>query len=468
MKQFENIIENFRNCNILIVGDIMLDEYIFGETSRINSEAPVPIVNVEKTEYRLGGAANVANNIISLGGKCILIGQVGNDENKKLLKKELINKNIKNLLIENQSYKTIKKTRIISQNQQLIRIDHETPQKITNQDVDNILQFIKDKKFDLILVSDYNKGFITPYLMQELKLVNKKIIADFKPQNINLFNNIFAIKINQREAEAITNKIEVYEIIDKLYEITNSNIILTYGKKGSYLFEKEAKQKYYLPSRAKEVYDVSGAGDTYIATLSLAIVSNTNLYESAVLANEASAIVISKMGTSTLSPLELKKSLNMQNNKIKSLEEIKKVISELKKENKKIVFTNGCFDILHVGHTKLLNEAKSFGDILILGLNTDDSIKKIKGPNRPINNQEDRAEVLSNIESVDYITFFDEEKPINLIKELIPNIIVKGSDYKEEEVVGADIVKKHGGEVKLVKLLEGKSTTDIINKTKNS
>src|SRR3989344_521712 len=466
MKQFENIIENFKNCNILVVGDIMLDEYIFGETSRINPEAPVPIVNVEKTEYRLGGAANVANNIISLGGKCTLIGQVGNDENKKLLEKELINKNIENFLIENKIYQTIKKTRIISQNQQLIRIDHETPKKITNQDVDTILQFIKDKKFDLIIISDYNKGFITPYLVEQLKSLNKKIIADFKPPNINLFNNIFAIKINLKEAEIITNKKEIDKIIKKLYEITNSNVILTCGKMGAYLFEKDKKQQHYLPSKAKEVYDVSGAGDTYIATLYLAISSNTNLYESIVLANEATGIVIGKMGTSTLSPLELKKSLNLQNNKIKDLSEIKKLIEELKNQGKKIVFTNGCFDILHVGHIKLLNEAKSYGNILILGLNTDNSIKKIKGPNRPINNQNDRAEVLANLECIDYIVLFDEEKPINLIKEILPNIIVKGSDYKESEVVGVDIIKKHGGEIKLIKLLEGKSTTDIINKTK--
>jgi len=301
----KKIIENFKNCNILVIGDIMLDKYIFGSTSRINPEAPVPIVNVEKIEHRLGGAANVANNITSLGGKCTLIGQAGNDETKDLLEKELIKKNINYFFIK--TNKTIKKTRIISQNQHLIRIDHENNKKISDEDSNNIINFIKNKSFDLIVISDYNKGFITPYLMEQLKSLNKKIIADFKPQNIDLFKNIFVISPNLKEAETITNEIKIEKILQKLSKKTNSNIILTCGEKGAYLFEKEKKQQYYLPSKAKEVYDVSGAGDTFIATVALSIATNTNLYESVILGNEAAGIVVGKLGTATLSSSELKK-----------------------------------------------------------------------------------------------------------------------------------------------------------------
>jgi len=458
------IIDKFQKCNILVIGDIILDKYIFGDTSRINPEAPVPIVKVEKVEHRLGGAANVANNITSLDGNCTLIGQVGNDENKKILEKELIKNNINHFFIENKNFKTIKKTRIISQNQHLIRIDHENPKKISDKDADSILNFINNKKFNLIVISDYNKGLITPYLMEKLKILNIRIIADFKPQNINLFKDCFLITPNLKEAEEITKEKKINKILNKLHEITNSNIILTCGEKGAYLFKKE--KQFYLPSKAKEVYDVSGAGDTFIATVALAIASNSNLYESVILGNQAAGIVIGKLGTAILSPTELKKSLNLKNNKIKNVQEIKTIIKKAKKQSKKVVFTNGCFDILHVGHTKLLNEAKSFGDILILGLNTDNSIRKLKGSTRPINNQEDRAEVLSNLESIDHIVFFDEISVFNLVKKLLPNILVKGGDYKECEVVGADLVKKHGGEVKLVKIVQGKSTTNIINKTK--
>ena len=466
MQEIDNIIDKFQEKHILVIGDVMIDEYIIGEVSRINPEAPVPVLDTQKTEHRLGGAANVANNIVSLGGKCTLIGQIGKDETKEILIKKLNDKEIRYFLIENENIPTIKKTRIIARNQQVIRIDNENIIEIKDEEADKIIEKIKENNFDIILISDYNKGIITPYLMSKLKELNKKLIVDPKPENIEYYKDTFIISPNLKEGKEITKEKDINKIGEKITKNFNTKLILRCGEKGAYLFEEQ--ETHYFPTKAKEIYDVSGAGDTFMATLALAISSNSNLHESIILGNHAAGIVIGKLGTSTLSTNELKKSFSIQETKIKHLSEIKEIVEKLKNNNKKIVFTNGCFDILHAGHTHLLKEAKSLGDTLILGLNTDESINRIKGPTRPINNGAERAEVLASLESVDYIIFFDEDTPLNLIKEIIPHKLVKASDYEESGVVGGDIVKQHGGEVELIRLKEGKSTTNLINKIKNS
>ncbi len=449
----------------------MLDEYIFGNINRINPEAPVPILNVSNNnrEHRLGGSSNTANNIASLGANCTLIGQVGNDKFKDSLLKLLNNSNINPFLIERDDFTTIKKTRLVAQGQQALRVDFEDSKQLESQHVKKIIDFINSNKFDMILLSDYDKGMITKELVEELKKTNIPIIVDPKPNTINLFKNVFAITPNTKEAREITNSKsspeELSKIIAKEY---NTHVIITQGSKGTSTYNKDTEEYKHLPAKAREVYDVSGAGDTFIATLTLALASKTELYVATQIANQAAGIVVGKFGTATLTLDELKSSFNGTNSKIKTREELTKIVQELKTKGKKIVTTNGIYDLLHVGHTQLLRTAKSFGDILILAINTDASTKRFKGPKRPINNENDRTELVANLSTVDYVILFDEDTPEELLNQLKPDIHVKGGDYKESDLPESKTVQRHGGKIKIVKLVEGKSSTKLIEKIQNS
>ena len=470
MKLIETI-QEFSKKHILVMGDIMIDEYIFGNINRINPEAPVPILKVlnNNREHKLGGAANTANNISALGAKCTLIGQVGNDKTKESILKLFKQFNINTFLIERDDFTTIKKTRLVAQNQQALRVDFEDPKPLKQKHVTKIIKFIKSKQFDMILCSDYNKGVLTKELVDEIKKLNIPIIADPKPINMTLFKDVFVISPNIKEAKEITNLTSDPEAVSKLIaKEYNTHVIITQGSNGTSSYNKDTNEYHHSSTKAREVYDVSGAGDTFIAALTLALASEATLYEATQIANQAAGIVVGKFGTATLTLEELKSSFNGTNSKIKTVEELIQIVQELKSKGKKIVTTNGIYDILHVGHTQLLNKAKSFGDILILALNTDSSTRRYKGDNRPINNQKERGEIAANLIAVDYITFFDEDTPENLINELRPDIHVKGGDYKKEDLLETKIVHKHGGEVKIVKLVEGKSTTDIITKIINS
>jgi len=469
-KHLIEFIKKFKKQHILVVGDVMVDTYIKGEISRISPEAPVPILNIKSEEHRLGGAANVANNIVALGAKCTLIGQVGKDEIKKILIDQLDNNKINHFLIKNKNYLTINKKRIISNNQQIIRIDSESTNHLENKEIDKVINFIKKNKIKNILISDYNKGMITKELLKKIKALNINIFADPKPENFEYFKNCLAISPNLVEAKKFTKKSKVEDIGEDILKKLKTNLILTRGKEGVSLFNLKDGSHNYIPAKANEVYDVSGAGDTFISTLTLTYASGGNLYESAILGNAAAGEVIKKQGVVTISQEQLKNCFIKKNGKIKKFHELTNLISDLKKYNKKIVFTNGCFDILHSGHIKLLNKAKSFGDILIVGLNTDKSVRNIKGNKRPINSQEDRVEVLSNLEAIDFIVLFDENTPKNLISKLKPDVHVKGGDYDPNDLNSlpeAETIKNYGGKIKIVNLVKGKSTTNIIKKSKN-
>ena len=467
----EKLISNFDKINIVVIGDVMLDEFLIGDVNRINPEAPVPVLLVKKVMYKPGGAANVACNIISLGGKVTLIGRLGKDEGAKILIDEIKKLNIKNKMIVDKNIQTIRKTRSLAKNQQLLRVDFEDYKKLEDNRIKEIIKKVNKIHPDVIVLSDYNKGFITKNLVEELKRLNIKIICDVKPQSKEVLRNVFLIKPNLKEAQEIsglkgTKDFEVEKIGKKLVEDFNTNVLITRSENGMSLFEKTGKI-YHIPTKSLEVYDVTGAGDTVIATLALAIASNATLEDAAVISNYAASIVVKKVGTAVVTKNELIESLNSDFSKIKSNDEIKKIVEDLKVKNKKIVFTNGCYDILHKGHVSLLKEAKKQGEILIVGLNTDDSVKRIKGPKRPINNQHDRAEVIASIESVDYIVFFNEDTPEKMIKMIKPDIHVKGGDYDPNDyktMPEAKIVHSYGGKVHIVKIVEGKSTTNIINK----
>jgi D-beta-D-heptose 7-phosphate kinase / D-beta-D-heptose 1-phosphate adenosyltransferase len=452
----ELLLNNFSNAKIVVIGDVMLDKYIFGNVSRISPEAPVPILTVNEESYRLGGAANVAANISSLGGDVSLFGFVGKDENSKILSNLFREKGIKSFLDTN--HKTTVKERIIGRDQQMIRLDREdnSPKYFTPE----ILAPLKKKSLasDVIIISDYAKGCVTSDLMRVLKSFNKKIIVDPKPQNTSLYSNCFLITPNEKEALEMSSQSEVYSAGKYLRDNLGCNVLITRGEKGMVLF---SDTNIEIPTVAKEIYDVTGAGDTAIATLSLALSCGSSLEEAVILANHSAGISVGKIGTSTVSIEELRKEFfQEEKNKILDYTDLSEKLEQYHSQNKKICFTNGCFDILHPGHISYLNQAKKMGDVLIVGLNSDCSVKKIKGESRPINNQRDRATMLSALESVDVVTIFTEETPYELIRKIKPDVLVKGGDYAPEQIVGREFAK----ETRVIPFLKGYSTTKIISK----
>lgn len=468
MNHLRTIVESFASKRVLVLGDVMLDKTIFSDVSRISPEAPVPVAHVKNEAYYLGGAANVAANVIALGGRCHLIGLIGEDDAGKQFLRLCAGLEINTDGVFYQDGPTIQKVRIVGASQQLLRIDYE--ESIVNPKEPQILSFVDNvlDEIDVIVISDYNKGFVTPYLLSELKKVKKPILVDPKPENFNLYSGVHLIKLNHIEASAITKmkanlEADVEHVGKKLVSICESNVLYTRGKDGMSLFTKEGAVTH-IPAQAKEVFDVTGAGDTAMATLALAMVSGADLLDSAILSNHAGGIKVGKMGTHPVTFAELRSAIEHDDGKIKTWDALDAALDSLRKAGRNVVFTNGCFDILHVGHTTLLKTAKSMGDVLVLGLNSDGSVRRLKGPTRPIIAQQERAEVLSALSCVDYIVFFDQDTPKELIEVVKPDVLVKGGDYNVSEIVGYDFVTSRGGRVVTVDIVEGKSTTNIVKK----
>ncbi len=441
---------------ITVIGDVMIDWYLHGESSRISPEAPVPVVNFKESKFQLGGAANVANNLKHLEIEPFLIGAIGNDHFGSLLKEHLKAERIKFNLSTEKSFQTICKQRLMSSNQQLARIDYEKyfhGSKLTNL----FNTFIKNiAKTDLIIVSDYGKGtiFNARKLIQSAKKLKKKILIDPKGKDFTKYKGANLITPNKSEFENIMGKVDSKrDLVNKakkmLEHLNLESLIVTLGSEGMYVLTKSNKKITgdFINAYPQEVFDVSGAGDTTISALGAALSEGNDIFSAAEFANLAASISVSKLGTSTVSKDE-----------VTSL--------EASKGNKEqvIVFTNGCFDIIHSGHLDLLKEARSYGDKLIVGLNSDKSISKLKGSDRPIIGQSERKKILSALKFVDEVIIFNEENPLKLIKKLKPSILVKGADYSKEQVVGGEFVESYGGEIKLVKLTKGKSSSKIINK----
>lgn len=475
--QFQNILGQFKKQKIMVLGDLMLDKYIFGEVDRVSQEAPVPVVKVKSDDFKLGGAANVAHNIVALGGKVILGGVIGQDETGKsfLLKLKELKIETGGVLID-KSRPTIKKTRVIAVNQQVLRLDYENVRPIDRKFQQQFLTWYKKnlKQVEVVVISDYAKGFLKADLMTQViklaKTAKKKVLVDPKPEHRDTYRGAFMMTPNEAEARAMLEQgkeLDTENLGSELQQKTGMNILITRGAKGMSLFEK-GKAAVNLPTEAKEVFDVTGAGDTATAVLALGISSDLDLKEAVNWANHAAGIIVGKFGTSVLEPKEFLKKFEKESEKLKEPAELLPILAQLKKKKKKVVFTNGCFDILHVGHIKYLKEAKKLGDVLVLGLNTDASIKKLKGKNRPIVNEINRAEMISALDCVDYIVFFAEKDPCQLIGLLKPDIHVKGGDYKIEALPETKVVRSYGGKVKILKFVEGFSTTDIIEKIKTS
>ena len=461
-----------KNVNILVVGDSMLDKYIYSSSKRISPEAPVPVLNPYKSEFKLGGAANVANNISALGANVTLLSIIGDDENQLVIKDMTKKEKIDSIFIEQKNSKTTLKVRIMANGQQITRLDYDMNIKI--EFVEKLINEFKKifKNYDLILLSDYNKGSLT-YASQIINTasdLNIPVIVDPKGDDFKKYKNADLITPNLSEFNLIvgkTNSLEEEIIKGRhiLKKFNIKNLLLTKGKDGMIFISKD--NFLNLPSEAKEVFDVTGAGDTVISTFAVSLASDNSYFESTRISNYAASLAVSKLGTSTVSKKELddaisKFSVNLNFKKYISISEIPRLKRIIKK--KKVVFTNGCFDILHPGHLDLLKECRELGEIVIVALNSDISIKKIKGEKRPINNLSQRIEMLNHINYVDYIVSFDELTPENLIREIRPNFLVKGGDYKIDEIIGSEFMDSINGQVVLVQFKDGYSSSNIINK----
>lgn len=456
-KEILKILDNFKDKNILVIGDVMLDEYVIGGVERISPEAPIPVLRVNSKKYVLGGAGNVAANISSLGGNAILMCFFGQDEGGQKIKEIAEKNNIK--LIPNFTKSTIRKTRVISNNQQIVRIDEEDT---TQKYFDKELIQKECQNADLIIISDYAKGAITNELVKTLPK-HKKIIVDPKPKNKISYKGLYLLTPNKKEALELSGCENIYTAGKELQEKFDANVIITRGEEGMTIFNNGVRD---IPTQGKEVYDVSGAGDTVIAVLGLSLASNANLEESAIIANYAAGIAVEKIGTSTVNINELKNKISHTNKKTKTIDELKEIIKNEKNKGKKIIWTNGCFDILHKGHVKYLKEAKKLGDILIIGLNSDESIKKLKGENRPIQSEGARTEIISSLEFVDYVIVFDKESPAKIISIIKPDIFTKGGDYTAETMNQEErkAIEEYSGEIIFIPIIENESTTNIINR----
>ena len=469
----------YKKPTILVIGDLMIDHYLWGSCDRISPEAPVQIVNVKKESLVLGGAGNVINNLRAMNSNVDVISVIGKDDVANELKTLLnqIEVSSEMLIVEN-SRKTSKKSRLIASQQQVLRYDMESVEDILQNSEKEIIEklSINIKKYDSIILSDYGKGVLTTNLTKTIiKIANEnkvKVLVDPKGKDYSKYRGAYTLTPNKKEAIEATN-IEIKDnsslelAIKQIKESCDLEVaLITLGENGIALFDYDLKIQ---PTVAKEVYDVTGAGDTVIASIAFALANNLNIQEAVNFANLAAGVVVSKLGSATVTLDEIyeyESSLHKSNSSshIKTFAEIEKLAKDFHKKNKKIVFTNGCFDILHVGHVKYLEIAKSYGDILIVGVNSNDSVQKLKGINRPINTQEDRAYILASLESVDYVVIFEEETPYELIKLIQPHTLVKGGDYEGKDVVGQDIVN----ELKLVQFVDGKSTTKIIQRIQNS
>lgn len=463
---------DFRNTRILVIGDLMLDQYWIGESTRISPEAPVPIVKINTSENRLGGAANAALNARSLGSNVALCGIIGEDANGLIIKQLIQQNKIQNLVLESSDAQTINKLRLISRNQQMLRADFEQafPEMAVAELTRNCLPQVEE--FAVVVLSDYNKGTLSQCakLISEANKHGTKVIIDPKGSDFTMYRDAYLLTPNMQEFEAIVGKcLDEQDMFSKAHQLIEDvnlqALLLTRSENGMTLFTNDGKHQHFN-AMAREVFDVTGAGDTVIATLACAIAANIPLAEAVMLANTAASIVVGRMGAASVTPLELKLALEQQSNQPKGiceLESLKSLIAFERSLGKRIVFTNGCFDILHAGHVQYLNEAAQLGDRLIVAVNSDASVKRLKGETRPINTVNDRMAVLSSLAAVDWVISFEDDTPEALLEALQPDILVKGGDYTENQVVGAEIVHGYGGEVAILSLQEGVSTTRIID-----
>jgi len=467
---------SFESAKVLVIGDLMLDRYWHGGSSRISPEAPVQVVNVNQIEERPGGAGNVALNISSLGCSAKLIGITGEDEAASSLETRLSAADVDCDFEKVADVPTITKLRVISRQQQLIRLDFE--EHFKGRGVEGLASRMEQhiKGCGAVVLSDYAKGTLEK-VRQLIQIANKHnvpVLVDPKGHDFEKYQGATLITPNLHEFEAVVGHCEdERELVEKGIELLNKHqwqaLLITRGEHGMTLLRPN-QPELHLPALAREVFDVTGAGDTVIGTLASALAAGSKIEDAVALANTAAGIVVVKLGTATVSAHELRRKLRTMGatgSGTMSEQQLSIVIEEAKAHGEKIVMTNGCFDILHAGHVAYLQQAKALGDRLIVAVNSDNSVRQLKGEGRPVNPCDRRMSVLSALGSVDWVVEFDEETPQRLISEMMPDILVKGGDYKVEEIAGSKEVLTNGGKVEILQFVDGVSTTKIIESINN-
>ena len=459
---------------ITVLGDLMLDRYWFGSAKRISPEAPIPVINVQNNEDRLGGAANVALNLRSLEKEVVLAGLIGSDlEGQRFT--ELCHQNhIQNNVCIKDDFQTITKLRIISRQQHMLRCDFEQPHTATQLDTQYIQQLLElIEQSNIVILSDYQKGFLADpqQFITHARAHNIPIVVDPKGNDFTKYRGATLLTPNRSEFEAIvgvtSSEDDLLIKAEQLrHDLNLDALLITRSEEGMTLIQKN-EPPFTIPAKAQDVYDVTGAGDTVIATLVAMMAEGKPLTEATTIANIAASIVVGKLGASQVSIQELNRAISIQeraHHLVLTLDELKAELKNARANNETVVMTNGCFDLLHKGHVTYINEARKLGDRLIVALNSDASVKRLKGENRPIMDESSRATVLASLSAVDWVIMFDDDTPESVITELLPDILVKGSDYTVEQIAGAQAVLDNGGAVKLLSFVDGYSTTKAIEK----
>ena len=465
-------IPDFSRARVLVVGDVMLDRYLFGGTSRISPEAPVPVVHIRNNEDRAGGAANVAINLARLGVQTTLMGVVGDDDEAAALKSAMENSKVECRFSTVNDWPTITKTRVQSRGQQLIRLDREEPVPAGS---DALTRALVERlpEVDAVVLSDYGKGSLADVadMIAACRKAGVPVYVDPKGNDFDKYRGATLITPNQGEFDAIAGVADSDEDMvararDMLTRLELTGLLVTRSEKGMLLIDRD-DEPLFLSTRAREVFDVTGAGDTVIATLAGALAAGCDTVTAAGLSNLAAGLVVGKIGVASVTPSELRVALHRRGQGGRGLVsevELKPLVDEAHSRGERVIMTNGCFDVLHAGHVAYLEEAKSLGDRLIVAINDDDSVRRLKGESRPVNALEDRMLVLAGLASVDWVVPFAEDTPERLIALALPDVLVKGGDYKAGEIAGARDVLENGGEVRVLAFREGQSSSRIIDK----
>lgn len=461
---------SYRNLKILVVGDIIVDETLIADVSRISPEAPVLVANYIEEKTEAGGAANVALNLVSSGAHCALMGFLGDDEKSLKVINQLDSSGVENLSICLSGKNAILKTRITHGSTQLIRVDRDQDYSGYQEKLINQLQKCM-QNFNGIVVSDYGKGTITNEVFQEIVRLSKEqnttVFVDPKGTTPQKYYGATVMTPNKKEFETFVGEAPTLDAMcskgKQLIEDLGLNYLLvTLSEKGMLLIDKNGEH-IHVPTAAKEIYDVTGAGDTVIAVFAATFLASQDAKAASRIANSAAGIVVGRAGAAKLTAFDFQQIVNHTASAITEIDELKNNRHKLGK----LVMTNGCFDIIHKGHIDLLNGAKAMGDTLVVAMNSDESVSALKGSSRPINALEDRAHVVKNLSCVDFVVMFEDATPYNLYAEILPDILVKGGDYKISEIVGADLIIKNGGQVKILEYLDGYSTSNVINRIRN-
>ncbi|MCZ6472613.1 MAG: D-glycero-beta-D-manno-heptose 1-phosphate adenylyltransferase [SAR324 cluster bacterium] len=468
----KDVLDQLRKTSVLVIGDLMVDNYQWGKVERISPEAPVPVVKIQSEELRLGGAANVVSNLAALGCQVGVCGLIGDDAMGVKISAMLDGMGVDRTgLITDPNRPTIEKTRIMAQNQQMLRYDREQTGPPADAVAEQAANYLERhaQSYDGIIVSDYGKGLISKELLGALNSGKSKppVFVDPKGMNYGLYRGAACLTPNEQEA-ALASRIAISDDASALEagralmnELKLLHLCITRGAGG--VLAMTGGEHRFLPARAREVFDVTGAGDTFISVAAALSFSGHPFFECVEMANLAAGVVVGKLGTAAVTPHEILGAAEGGAKYYTALE-IVELAASLHAQSKRIVFTNGCFDLIHTGHIQYLQASRALGDVLIIGLNSDASVRRLKGPERPLIGEADRAHLLGALSCVDYVVVFDDDDPLELIRGIRPDLLTKGADYTVETVVGHDMLSEWGGEVRLIPLVEDRSTSRLIEK----